>query len=172
MHIVCHAAGCRLGSQGLKEVCVLFREALQLTVCLCFVTSLYIFAAVSLRLKTTLTARWAIFIVFKIIRPSHHYERGCNIGYAIWISIGCHASYPMRWRQAAFPTHMQSVMSHLSFDEENKVWGILHSDRCEMKFPHSATIWSAFSVLISNQRLNFTSKRLCLVDAVALIYKE
>lgn len=110
------------------------------------------------------------FIVFKIIRPFHHYERGCIIGYAIWISIGCHASYPMRWWQAAFPTHMQSVMCHLSFDEENKVWGILHSDRCEMKFPHSATIWSAFSVLISNQRLNFTSKRLYLVDAVALIY--
>lgn len=108
------------------------------------------------------------FIVFKIIRPSHHYERGCIIGYAIWISIGCHASYPMHWWQAAFPTHMQSVMCHLSFDEENKVWGIVHSDRCEMKFLHSATIWSAFSVLISNQRLNFTRKRLYLVDAVAL----
>lgn len=65
MHIVCHAAGCRLGSQGLKEVCVLFREALQLTVCLCFFTSLYIFAAVSLRLKTTLTARWAILLCLK-----------------------------------------------------------------------------------------------------------
>lgn len=34
------------------------------------------------------------------------------IGYAIWISIGCHASFPIRRWQAVFSMYMQSVIWH------------------------------------------------------------
>lgn len=55
-------------------------------------------------------------VMLKLIHPADRTimkEPACFIGYALWISIGCHASYPLRWWQAAFPMHMQSVICHL-----------------------------------------------------------
>lgn len=54
-------------------------------------------------------------VMLKLIHPAHHtvVKEPAFIGYALWISIGCHASYPIWWWQAAFPMHMQSVICHL-----------------------------------------------------------
>lgn len=54
-------------------------------------------------------------VMLKLIHPTDRAvmkEPACFIGYAFWISIGCHASYPIRWWQAAFPMYMQSVTCH------------------------------------------------------------
>lgn len=53
-------------------------------------------------------------VMLKLIHPAHRtvMKEPAFIGYALWISIGCHASYPIWWWQAAFPMHMQSVICH------------------------------------------------------------
>lgn len=55
-------------------------------------------------------------VMLKLIHPTDHgvmKEPAFLIRYAIWISIGCHASYPIRRWQAAFPVDMQSVICQL-----------------------------------------------------------
>lgn len=94
-------------------------------------------------------------VMLKLIHPTDHTVMrpvsACVIGYAIWISIGCHAAMTGCISNA----HAICDTPSLSFDEENKVWGALYSDRWEMQFPHLTTICSAFSILISNQRLKW-----------------
>ncbi len=88
---------------------------------------------------------------------SHCYESACVL-YRI-----CYLNFHRLSRLLSNPVvtgcissvHAICDMPSQRFDEENKVWGILCSDRWEMQFPHSTAICSGFCVLISNQRLNW-----------------
>lgn len=76
--------------------------------------------------------------------PSHRYERACiyQVCCLNFYRLSCFLSY-LVVTGCISNAHAICDMSSQSSDEENKVWGILYSDRWKMQYPHSKTICSA-----------------------------
>lgn len=115
LHVMLLDAGSITGAEKVWKKSTSFIPSLFSTICFC--CFLHICTDVSLQVTKHLDSKKRHFIVMlKLIHPTDHTvmkEPACFIGYAIWISIGCHASYPIQWWQAAFPMYMQSVICHL-----------------------------------------------------------
>lgn len=115
-----------------KKVHLLYSKALLTVICFCCLVQ--ICTDVSPQVIKHFDSKKRHFIVMlKLIHPSDQSvmkEPACVIGYAIWISIGCHAflSYPLMTGCICTAHAICDMPSH-TFDEENKVWGILYSDR-------------------------------------------
>lgn len=76
--------------------------------------------------------------------PSHRYERACiyRVCSLNFYRLSCFLSY-LVVTGCISNAHAICDMSFQSSDEENKVWGILYSDRWKMQYPYSTTICSA-----------------------------
>lgn len=107
----------QVGSQGLKGVHILLSEALQLAMCL---WGFFFFSFISLQMcHYYLRTLWRQGRPILLCLKSSVYlaimkADVCVIGYAIWISIGCRASHPVHWWQAAFPVHTHNLWCAIS----------------------------------------------------------
>lgn len=105
----------QVASQGLKEVHILCKHSpasavsfVSLQMCHCKLWNTF----------QTDSKKRHFIVMLKLIHPTDHIvmkEPVCFIGYAIWISIGCHASYPMVTGCISCSVmYMQSMMCHLT----------------------------------------------------------
>ena len=148
--------------KSLKEVHILSARALLSVICSC--SFLHIFTDVSLEVMKHFDSEKGHFIVMlNLIHPTDHgvmKEPTFLIRYAIWISIGCHASYPIRQWQAAFPVDVQSVICQPRVLMKRKTYeeSYIQTDgKCNFHTPQPYVQRFPYWFLIKDSTWNFTS---------------